>query len=803
MRFRKRLVLYLIIIAAVVMTGALVFRRNDKYSLDDEIYLGNTEYDASKEIKAALENLNSGGKAVITGNQYQDNKEVILNFQGLCDEESISEIISILQGEGITGNFFVTGIEAAENPRLIEIIKDSVNILGNNTLYGEKEMENKPIEELVSDFCRANKILEVLSGVKPSIIKCNGSKYTEDLLRAAYASGNYKVYEGSNYLSYQSFKNYDEAEGYINKLSGRTMIFIKLNGILEDYEYIKAASAAVNNHDEEEISIVDIVRWITEALRNTEEKKEPDIGGNEESIDKGEVLYSDVLEANKGALAVVNDRIYTTEKAVAYTFRGISDKETVLSILDSMYKLNIKGTFFVTKNELENHLELIKEIATRGHEVGNGGVTSGSEILNKTSKEILEEIYVTHKLLESQGLKPVSYMAGYGYENKNIREALSAVKGIKGMEKYSLYTYTKAPVNSSFQGMSANEVVAKYLPVNTYLSLQRGEIVYFRMDSSYFNNKVIIPELIEDITKLYVKNGYIYRHNFSTTAYEPYEVVSIPLNYEVKPLKAFTIEYVTQGKGNAEVYQREEKAATAMFLSDYIGNRYVDLSSFTSEERGSMDITGTIDTGGRTVVFFTFDDWGGDPALNRLMEVLEKHQVYGSFFVIAKNIDIDGGLANSNPNLLRALAAKGHDIGSHGYYHETLDFSVEDVRNSLVKSYDAMYRIIGDLNSLKKYYRPPKLIVERNGLLEVFKTGYDKVIGGNISTHDYESDSPEEILEVIESGIVRGRGNIVVMHMNNQSYYTAEAIDLFLTKNEQGVYGEKYIIARLSDYLGK
>lgn len=278
MRFRKRLVLYLIIIAAVVMTGALVFRRNDKYSLDDEIYLGNTEYDASKEIKAALENLNSGGKAVITGNQYQDNKEVILNFQGLCDEESISEIISILQGEGITGNFFVTGIEAAENPRLIEIIKDSVNILGNNTLYGEKEMENKPIEELVSDFCRANKILEVLSGVKPSIIKCNGSKYTEDLLRAAYASGNYKVYEGSNYLSYQSFKNYDEAEGYINKLSGRTMIFIKLNGILEDYEYIKAASAAVNNHDEEEISIVDIVRWITEALRNTEEKKEPDIG---------------------------------------------------------------------------------------------------------------------------------------------------------------------------------------------------------------------------------------------------------------------------------------------------------------------------------------------------------------------------------------------------------------------------------------------------------------------------------------------------------------------------------------------
>ena len=39
------------------------------------------------------------------------------------------------------------------------------------------------------------------------------------------------------------------------------------------------------------------------------------------------------------------------------------------------------------------------------------------------------------------------------------------------------------------------------------------------------------------------------------------------------------------------------------------------------------------------------------------------------------------------------------------------------------------------------------------------------------------------------------------MHVNDQSTYTAQAVDMFLTKNEQGAYGTKYQIAKLSDYL--
>ena len=97
----------------------------------------------------------------------------------------------------------------------------------------------------------------------------------------------------------------------------------------------------------------------------------------------------------------------------------------------------------------------------------------------------------------------------------------------------------------------------------------------------------------------------------------------------------------------------------------------------------------------------------------------------------------------------------------------------------------------------------PRAYVDKPGLSTVFESGYKYSISGNISTHDYESNSSDKILHTIESSLVDGVGNVIVMHMNNKSYYTAEALDKFLTNNENGVYGKKYKIAKLSNYLAK
>jgi peptidoglycan/xylan/chitin deacetylase (PgdA/CDA1 family) len=247
--------------------------------------------------------------------------------------------------------------------------------------------------------------------------------------------------------------------------------------------------------------------------------------------------------------------------------------------------------------------------------------------------------------------------------------------------------------------------------------------------------------------------------------------------------------------------KRTYEDALSMMKTNYIGNEYVDLSDFNEDEKLSLDKSGTIDTNGENVIFFTFDDWGGDPTINELLDVLNKHKVKAGFFVVSKYTDINSDISNANPNLLRTIALNGHDIGSHNYNHELLGVNKQDSDGSLIKSYDVMANIIGDLQSLRPYFRPPTLLLRKEGLAAVFESGYKYSISGNISTHDYERTSAQEIVNYIEEGLVKGKGNVVVMHMNDQSYYTAEAIDIFLSNNEKGLYGGKYIIANLSDYL--
>lgn len=288
-----------------------------------------------------------------------------------------------------------------------------------------------------------------------------------------------------------------------------------------------------------------------------------------------------------------------------------------------------------------------------------------------------------------------------------------------------------------------------------------------------------------------------------------YELKAKQLGYSVVTISNLQNNYESESgygryellKNSHSLQRKSMEEALNLVNERYIGNEFVELDGFTDEEKSKLDQEGTIDTNGEDVIFFTFDDWGGDTIINDILDVLDKHKVKGSFFTISKYIDDNSGISNSNPNLLRTIAIKGHDIGSHNYNHEILEEDKNLLIDSLGKSYDSMANVIGDLNSLKPYFRPPTLYVNKDGLLAVFESGYDYSISGNISTHDYEAESPIEIINNFESQLQDGKGNIVVMHMNNQSYYTAMALDIFLTNNENGVYGKKYKIAKLSDYL--
>lgn len=768
----------------------------------------------------------------------------------------MEKILDLLEKYNVRATFFIPGVEAAEDSSIVEMIKEGGHDIGNGTLSGINNMENLSKEELILDFATTNKILKSIVDKDIELLKCNSTVYNDNVLAAAFASGNKYVVSTDHYLSYQSFKNYEQAYGYVKNLSNGTILSIKLDGVLNDFEYNKEImdnkpavdkqagikENSVNKEDERTID--EIVEWILKAIKEQERvavklKEFPSIkkynelnnmgiynnellnndilnGSSMENInnsnninsgnyednknDVDKINFKELIDKNNGRLSPIVSRFYTTQEALSYTFRGLSNESVLDNVLESLDKCNAKGTFFVTKNEIIKYPDRIKKIIRAGHEIGNGGITVSSNLLDKTIEEICKEIYEVDKLLKEKGIYTNSYMSGYGYSNSKVQESISIINKIEGLENYELITYTKAPIISKYKDMNADQIIKDYFNVNSYVSLSKGEIVYFRLDSDLFKDNTVISNLIEILTDNYVKNGYAHKYNKELQAYD---LVKKPLNYSVVELKDIQSNFERYNilTNIRPMEMRSYDEALNMMKTNYIGNKDVNLEDFSDDEKLNIDKDGTIDTNGENVIFFTFDDWGGDPIVNEILDVLNKHNVKAGFFAISKYVDINSGISNINPNLLRTIALNGHDIGSHNYNHELLDTNKSELEKSLIKSYDVMSNIIGDLNSLRQYFRPPTLLLKKEGLAAVFESGYKYAISGNISTHDYESTSSQEILDAIEPGLVEGRGNIIVMHMNNQSYYTAEAIDKFLTNNENGVYGTKYKIAKLSDYL--
>lgn len=346
-------------------------------------------------------------------------------------------------------------------------------------------------------------------------------------------------------------------------------------------------------------------------------------------------------------------------------------------------------------------------------------------------------------------------------------------------------------------------------------TLKRGQSLLFRMN--YYENENFLSELVYSlavekttypiipITEILDNEKYIYTYPV------PEEKIIYSLKNQI---------YSGQlSKNNEEVMD--------IVYNRYIGNVFTNhadrLPGFTEEEIEKIDKTGKI-ANDENVIFLSFDDWGSDIAIDNILNVLKKHNVKASFFVRTNYVDY-------NPNLLRAIALDGHDVASHTNNHVTLsnysedekiyttltDGQVKVFKDDIVKSYNILKSIIGDVALNKKpalttYFRPPTLAVSKVGLLAVFDCGYKYSISGDFSTGDYNADSVDEILDLLNNGLYSEKGyklqsvesgSIVVMHMSDESKYIAKALDIFLTANElkQDNDATKFKFAKLSDYL--
>lgn len=528
----------------------------------------------------------------------------------------------------------------------------------------------------------------------------------------------------------------------------------------------------------------------------------------------------EALARNQGHQAEKWRFIPSTSQSVIFTFGGLSKKEPLVHVLDAMKANEMRGTFFVTERELKRNAENIRLIRSYGQDLGIGltSIKGGG-----TAAEYAMQIQRVRDGLQQYGVTTdvVRQMASSDNE-AGMKEAAAAMKC------WFVGQGLNAVQSKDKQAQSADEVMPHIFGKWT-TSLGRNEILYIRTD--YYTKPTLASEVMMAIKQQKVDNIAYDAYGDNPTDNRQndsvYRIVSVqdvldePAKLYQYPVETMDLPVEIQlgygaGGTTKKNFQRE-------FFKRYIGAPEVSSSDrmygFTQKELALADKTGLVKTAAPQTVFLTFDDWGNDDSINKLLYVLRKHRVHATFFVITKNMI-------NNPNLLRAIVAEGNEVGSHTDHHVPMlrvdekgrSYIVEDnatYRQNVRSSYEKLLSAIGDMKiengsryGLTRLLRPPQLAVSRDGCAVALDEGFTYLVSGSGSAEDYGAVSMESLEGIMDhivhkrNGDVR-RGAIMIMHMSGSGTRTPYALDMLLTKNDQRPEGDpkKFKVGLLGDYL--
>jgi peptidoglycan/xylan/chitin deacetylase (PgdA/CDA1 family) len=154
----------------------------------------------------------------------------------------------------------------------------------------------------------------------------------------------------------------------------------------------------------------------------------------------------------------------------------------------------------------------------------------------------------------------------------------------------------------------------------------------------------------------------------------------------------------------------------------------------------------------------TFDDGPNDEATPELLDVLAKHQIRATFFMM-------GSFARQRPEIVRRVAAAGHLIGNHTMSHPRLALQpARTVRQQLADCTEVLEDLTG--NAIR-FFRPP-FGSRRPIVLQIATDLGLTPVMWNVTCYDWTPNGSDAILGRLKAGIAgnreRGRGSNILLH---------------------------------------
>jgi peptidoglycan-N-acetylglucosamine deacetylase len=159
-----------------------------------------------------------------------------------------------------------------------------------------------------------------------------------------------------------------------------------------------------------------------------------------------------------------------------------------------------------------------------------------------------------------------------------------------------------------------------------------------------------------------------------------------------------------------------------------------------------------IGTPGTRQIALTYDDGPNDPHTLRLLEVLNRHNVHATFFLI-------GRYAKRHPEIARKVLQSGNIIGNHTFTHPLLTFLSEaQIKHEISACQAALQDAIGQSPTL---FRPP-FGGRRPAVFRLArKLGLDPIMW-NVTSYDWNAP-PAAVIEKKIASQIRG-GDVILLH---------------------------------------
>lgn len=810
--------------------------------------------DAEKiaEAKVKLQDAKLVPATVVT-KKVDGKREIALTFDGLPRPQTMERLLDVLEKYNVSATFFAEGGAAAHDKTSVEKLFQRGHTLGSYTYVGLAKLHTMPQEKVIEELCNSKTALEVVSNNSITLFKAPKTRYDIPLLKIAKACSYESAVKSDVFLGAPELATSAQAETAVKAIKPGSIVSLVVNRPIEiivnkepvkerqeeDPAYDKKPSffpskkVAVKHSDlieqttnlleachKENVQVIKLKQMRTVRLADeptTKETPEQKLGAKvvaflEEQV--GPFFSMRTAAAAEVQLAEEQRMILTTEQALAFTFTGFSKPAEVEAVLERMQKLGIRGTFFVGTRDLTPANDaLMKKILAGGNELAIAVYTRK----NGTYATVRKDIQDARALLERKyGVKTKLAKQPWGVLEDFTRQAVHDEGCILLGQNVNVVQSKHKDYVNAHNIMS--EIFGKFV-----YSVGRGWIINFRMD--FYDQKGMCADVMQLLKEQKVDNIAYWAFND-----DPGLNPANDSAYAIKPAGellrntqyTYTVPATDIPQHLRPEYNRMHENGESFMTSlrkRYLGATTVNIDSntigFNIAELRALDTSGVVKTQ-EPVVFLSFDDWGTDAAINKLLYVLRKHNVPGMFYFITYNV-------KNNPNLLRAVAMEGHEVACHTNAHKPMAVYVgkerlkptmnrEEFREDLRTAYAELVKYTGDVKvngkySLTRFFRPPTLTISKMGMEELFNTGYEYVVSGSTSTHDYMAKDLYEMVDAIREGLYENgkvkNGAVFVMHMSDKAQYTARALDIILTLNEMKPDGDptKFKVGRISDYM--